>query len=1265
MPPEAARERDLYRYYQPWLDAQSLVDARSGDHGEAWGLTYQGYRPRSSRDKALTSWAQLATLRLNVRRGMVSLIDSSQQYILAEATKTLSLISESRYKPGDEVWLGNTIIARDDGVCHHTFASLYTAVENDGSSYTTEALVVPDLRLDDRFKQRDYVTGNPGVLFYAGVPIKTKSGHKIGVYAVSSDQPRFGLDIDELKFMEDVAATVMEHLEMAKDRDDRNKGERMVRGLAEFIEGMSSMEASSLATTGATNQSGRASVPEINGPSRISAVMERQTENARLQILDQTESPMPNYTSDSPQREPAQPTSAKQQLPPELDDSSHIFARAAQIIRESTSADGVVFFGTMASNLRGHFHELPGNADEATDESPDHTSGSENVSAGSVPGRRRRRRENSSTSQEANKAISEYDINTPQKKACELVGFSISDETFSKSRLSYKDFALSEESMERYIRRFPYGKFFSFTDEGSGISSGDESVGNRFEGAKSNTTEVPGQKRLNSIKKSKKEPFVPTELLKVLPGVRNLIFLPLWDFTEGKYIAGGFIWTDRAGRLMSPDNELPYLKAFGNSIMSEIARTNAQKADLAKTTFIASISHELRSPLHGILGSVEFLHDTATSAYQSGLFNSIETCGKTLLDTIEHVLDYAKINKLRKANVRKKNGAMQARRKSNANSNNSNNIMGLAADFDLAALVEEVTDAVCAGHAFKRAHPGTFQDPDATIEQSEPASSPSRQIVNGSASRISQNQEHKVAVLLDIEPRPNWTVRAQPGALRRIVMNLLGNALKYTSSGFVSVALQSEADSDQSSINVRLRFVDSGKGMSMEYQRTRLFSPFSQEDPFSAGTGLGLSIVRQITDSLGGSIHIKSTQYVGTDVEVLLKLPASDLPIVSQSSQTALSVASATKGLKLCLLDPILEGEASYSENLHRIEESLQWTCKNWFGMEIFRCSDTADIDPDIFLYAEPPPAEAFLNRHGGDVLKATDKKDVPIIVICTNASRALEFRSNEGRKMGARGILTEAIPQPCGPRKLAKVLQKCLDRISSMSDMTAAKMRPLLNKNVSASAVTTQPSSKSLNLGMEAASFTTPHRNTDTSECLAVCAPDSPLSKSHLALMNRSVEQGQASQIEHLRTSSVPAVQSSHEATNVLVVDDNPINLQLLVMFMKKHKFSYAEARNGLEALEKYKASCTASNHYSLSSTLRARFDYVLMDISMPVMDGLESTRLIRKFELEHQIKATTIIALTGLASAQAQHEALNSGVNHYLPKPVKFQELRYLLDR
>lgn len=79
-------------------------------------------------------------------------------------------------------------------------------------------------------------------------------------------------------------------------------------------------------------------------------------------------------------------------------------------------------------------------------------------------------------------------------------------------------------------------------------------------------------------------------------------------------------------------------------MMSEVGSMEVLNTNIAKSTFIASISHDLRSPLHGMLGSLEFLEETMTSAYQMSLIGAIETCGKTLLDTIDHLLDYAKIN---------------------------------------------------------------------------------------------------------------------------------------------------------------------------------------------------------------------------------------------------------------------------------------------------------------------------------------------------------------------------------------------------------------------------------------------------------------------------------------------------------------------------------------------------------------------------------------------------------------------------------------------
>ena len=67
-----------------------------------------------------------------------------------------------------------------------------------------------------------------------------------------------------------------------------------------------------------------------------------------------------------------------------------------------------------------------------------------------------------------------------------------------------------------------------------------------------------------------------------------------------------------------------------------------------------------------------------------------------------------------------------------------------------------------------------------------------------------------------------------------------------------------------------------------------------------------------------------------------------------------------------------------------------------------------------------------------------------------------------------------------------------------------------------------------------------------------------------------------------------------------------------------------------------------------------------ILMDLEMPIMDGLTSTRNIRKFEKEHDLPRCHIVALTGLASAQDQQDAQDAGVDLYLVKPVKFADVK-----
>lgn len=118
-----------------------------------------------------------------------------------------------------------------------------------------------------------------------------------------------------------------------------------------------------------------------------------------------------------------------------------------------------------------------------------------------------------------------------------------------------------------------------------------------------------------------------------------------------------------------------------------------------------------------------------------------------------------------------------------------------------------------------------------------------------------------------------------------------------------------------------------------------------------------------------------------------------------------------------------------------------------------------------------------------------------------------------------------------------------------------------------------------------------------------------------------------------------------------ILLVDDNHINLKILSAYMGKLGRPYQGAVNGKEALDAY-----THNH--------DQFAGILMDISMPIMDGLEATRRIRNFEHQNHLQPVAIIALTGLASNSTHQEALESGVNIYMTKPVRLEVLNDILE-
>ncbi len=237
-----------------------------------------------------------------------------------------------------------------------------------------------------------------------------------------------------------------------------------------------------------------------------------------------------------------------------------------------------------------------------------------------------------------------------------------------------------------------------------------------------------------------------------------------------------------------------------NQLFSEVQKLakKAQAASQAKSDFLAQVSHEVRTPMHGILGMNQLLSDSNLNDVQIKYVNAISESGHHLLHIINDILDYSKIE------------AGQLKLESRP--------------FDLFCWVDELLM--------------TFMP-----------------------------QAHKKGLLFYLDISPNlvrWRY-GDPIRLKQIVLNLLGNAFKFTIHGSVSLILRPGQYQNKLQIEVK----DTGTGIPAKNIDT-LFDPFTQADSSTTrkfgGTGLGLGIVKQLCELMTGHVGIESKEGLGTSV---------------------------------------------------------------------------------------------------------------------------------------------------------------------------------------------------------------------------------------------------------------------------------------------------------------------------------------------------------------------------------------------------------------
>ncbi|KAE8447124.1 hypothetical protein EG329_011108 [Mollisiaceae sp. DMI_Dod_QoI] len=1323
---ETFRAREVYKYYQP----RNLKD--SPDASEASSTHSRSSRTRnptnfntqqSFSDTALTAFAQLTALRLSAQRAIVSLIDHENEYFLAESTSTLSLIDDDSSAQNASLSISGARVPREASLCEQT---LHLVPNQDTTAEMTPVFLVPDLLHDEKMNQLDCVKGAPYLRFYCGVALTNKQGINIGCVYVVDDRPRADFSLEQAQFLTRMAATVMDHLENIRAKEDVVRMTRMSQALHAFIEGEGSMDGDwqRLKRYNLPAGAGVGFAWESNNKDRvrgyINSTREQGAPVSARAVPNSGELEVPTHSGHSPlqhssgssdarfnfNNSPWSSTSEVPQIPTfksvfeGFDEAAAkltggrdaefandgfenllhaTFSRASNLVREGMEVDGAVFFdapfrfyqgrSTLETDPRRSQDKESGTSSESDAE--DHA----DIDTDARPGPR------------PHVSHSDYYIKhpdvprtgVPMGLKSDVLGFStrgISSWDNHDMTTTTNFTAIDQSLLTSLVRRYPQGELFVFDGNGP-ISPPSLSP---------DSSQMTITSPLLVDKLARQRARKRTEILRLLvafPGARQIFFVPLYDSTSGCFI-GSFTWSTSRTRIFSAENHLSYLIAFGHSVMSEVSRLNTLSADRAKGDFISNVSHELRSPLHGILASVEFLADTPLDGFQRNLIDTVDICGRTLLDTIEHVLDFSKIKKF---------------------GHQSSQPMGIVANLNVSAVIEEVLEGVFAGFEFNGLSSQGLADTTQSrtrLVQEIPEITKTTQAVDGLQPSHANNQ---LTVILDIDYRDQWKFPTVPGTWRRLAMNLFGNSLKYTPDGYIMVKLEARSvfdstpnlkNRDAETTLVTLTITDSGRGMTQEFLKTKLFIPFSQEDVTAPGTGLGMSMVKQIVDLSGGTIDVHSELGSGTEIKLSLplqnRLRDSDTLLgnvdplyLDEDSIHAIRRRAYGRTVTISGFDNTSGKSKLQTAALQIFKASIQKYVTEWFGLTIVSSNEVVDIailDESAFMGA----AEIFRS------------KPKMLLILCSNGARRDIYAKHSGLAQHV-----EFVSKPCGPHRLTKALLNCLDKEDASEKANAARSSigfsptttnldrlPILQPKGQAIPIRRPPfmsRMSSENRKLKSESTTESSITSESSSTSATSRSSSGLPK--------KVGSDAKLNLDPKPTVSRPL--------KMLLVEDNPVNMMLLAAYMKKNKWEYETAVNGLLALQAFQNRPQG-------------FDVIFMDVSMPIMTGYESTRAIRNVETERRlaedlrleiqtparisptahretpffpfpspggsfsksqtfdfepkvptpyyIRPALIIALTGFSSQQDQETAFESGVDVFMTKPVRFREVGRILD-
>ena len=397
-------------------------------------------------------------------------------------------------------------------------------------------------------------------------------------------------------------------------------------------------------------------------------------------------------------------------------------------------------------------------------------------------------------------------------------------------------------------------------------------------------------------------------------------------------------------------------------------------------------------------------------------------------------------------------------------------------------------------------------------------------------------------------------VLGDPTRLRQVLINLIGNAIKFTTRGEIVVSFAVEARSD-TTVTLQVAVRDSGIGIPADKLDT-IFEAFAQADASTTrqygGTGLGLSISSSLVNLMGGHISVDSEVGKGTTFQFTVTLDLDDTPVVPLATE-------------------LLAGKEALVVDDNAVNREILVRQLTRWGMRPVAASSAAEAQA-LYQCNACQPALVLLDHHmpgmDGISLAAWLRKQpalqaIPMLIL---SSGPLKEDAERAEPLKLSGYMTK----PVIDTELLAAILRALGSVKHRSSAQPADSRP---------------------------------------------------------------------------------AQVSGGRLGVLLVEDNLVNQQLATRLLEKWGHSVTLAVNGREAVDRL---CGGE-----------RYDVVLMDMQMPVMGGVEATRLIRADEAARGRPRQPIVAMTANAMQGDRETCLEAGMDDYLSKPINQVALKEKLRR